>query len=407
MSLNYPTLFFCDVVTGSVYALAMAVLALRTPRFYAHRWFTLAVWLGLTRNILIGTLGHAPLAISMMVSSLCNIWCFFCIFMGYHWTATRRPLRNQRWPMVLVAETSLFAILFLMGMKHTFILGIGPIFVLCGLSIRELRRNRDPELKGARVFGMVVLSAHLAVIALRTPYILIHYDNNSQPGMAPAQTDPLWLASMAALMFVSACFFLVYLWFFELELHRALRRQVRTDARTGALNVRALEEDAEREIARAARKGLPLCVIALDLDHFKALNDRYGHAAGDEALRLVVAEVYDEVRAGDVVARTGGEEFVVLLPETMIATAETIAERLRARVETMVVPFNGEELRLTVSVGVSAYLGEGDAWPLLLRRADVALYEAKSRGRNCVAVSLAKNWLPTELSPIIVDLPHS
>jgi diguanylate cyclase (GGDEF)-like protein len=401
MSLSYTTLFFCDVVTGSVYALAMAVLAVRTPGFRGHRWFTAGVVLGLLRNILLGTLGYLPLSVSLLLASLCNIWCFFCLYMGYRWVTMRRPLQSRRWPLVLAIESALFVLLFLAGMPHTFPLSIGPIFILCVISIRMLLKNRDPDTRGASIAGIVVLSAHLLIISVRTPYILLHYDQNTKPGMAPAQSDPIWLLSMAALMLVSAFFFLVYLWFFELELHRALRQQVRTDARTGALNVRALEDDAEREMARASRKELPLSVIAIDLDHFKALNDRHGHAAGDEALRQVVRAVRAEMRAGDVVARTGGEEFIVLLPETKIDTAEEIAERLRVRIEGLAVEFEGETITMTVSAGLSAYLGEGDAWPLLLRRADQALYEAKRTGRNRVAVSLTKNWAPTEIQQAV------
>jgi diguanylate cyclase (GGDEF)-like protein len=102
-----------------------------------------------------------------------------------------------------------------------------------------------------------------------------------------------------------------------------------------------------------------------------------------------------------VLARTGGEEFTILLPETGLTAAQEIAERLRAGIATLDIVTESAVVHLTISIGITMYLGDGDAWPLMHRRADVALYRAKRAGRNCVAVCMEKNWAPTPLPRVV------
>ncbi|WP_263415478.1 GGDEF domain-containing protein [Terriglobus albidus] len=399
--LNYQTLFICDVATGVVYAGAMSILALHHPQLRAHRWFTAAVLLGLLRNALLGTLGTFPLVLSILFPSLCNIVSFFCIYMGFRWVIVRRPLQSWFWPIFLAIELAVFSTLFLSGFSHTFAFSITPIFALCVLSIQMLRRSQDPDMRTVVRAGITVLIAHLTLIAIRTPMVLFRYDVNTSGHFRPARQDPFWLATLAAMMFISACFFVVYLWFFEREMNRALRLQVRTDARTGLLNVRAMEDEAEREVLRAARKRTALSVLAIDIDFFKTVNDTYGHAVGDITLKRVAEQMLSLIRGGDVLARTGGEEFTILLPETGLTAAQEIAERLRASIATLDIVTEAAVVHLTISIGITMYLGDGDAWPLMHRRADVALYRAKRAGRNCVAVCMEKNWAPTPLPRVV------
>ncbi|NUQ27053.1 MAG: GGDEF domain-containing protein [Acidobacteriaceae bacterium] len=403
LMLNYHTLFICDVVTGAVYAGAMTLLALQHPQLRSHRWFTAAVLFGLLRNALLGTIGTLPLVLSILLSSLCNITSFFCIYMGFRWAIVRRPLQSRFWPTVLAVEMLTYLTLFLSGFSHIFVFNITPIFVLCVLSIQVLRRNQDPDRRTVVRAGITVLVAHLILISIRTPMVLLRYDVNTTDHFRPAQEDPFWLATLGAMMCVSACFFVVYLWLFEREMNRALRLQVRTDARTGVLNVRAMEDEAEREVLRAARKRTTLSVLAIDIDLFKQINDTYGHAAGDIALKKVAERMQSLIRGGDVLARTGGEEFTILLPETSLTAAQEIAERLRSSIAALDIATEAAAVHLTISIGITMHLGEGDAWPLMNRRADVALYRAKRAGRNCVAVCMEKNWAPTPL-PGVVEL---
>ncbi len=173
----------------------------------------------------------------------------------------------------------------------------------------------------------------------------------------------------------------------ELEAkNERLHRESITDFLTGAYNRAYFLDSLEREISLARRRGRPVSVLLVDLDRFKSVNDDYGHLAGDEVLRSVAKLLARVVRREDVLARFGGEEFVVLLPRTDLAQALVVAEKIRAAVEAARFELeSGESLSVTTSLGVAELEGErgGTEAPReLLARADAALYAAKDRGRN-------------------------
>lgn len=163
-----------------------------------------------------------------------------------------------------------------------------------------------------------------------------------------------------------------------------LARLAREDALTRLPNRRALDEALAREVARAARSGGALAAIALDVDHFKRVNDAHGHAAGDAVLAAVAARAAAALRAGDLLARAGGEEFAALLPGAGLAEAAEAAERIRAAVAAEPVQACGQAIAVTVSLGCAA-LGPGEDGAALLARADARLYAAKAGGRDRVA----------------------
>ncbi len=172
----------------------------------------------------------------------------------------------------------------------------------------------------------------------------------------------------------------------ELHAQRAeLETLATSDPLTGLLNRRAFDRLAEHDLALARRQGTALSLLMVDLDHFKAINDRFGHATGDEVLRVVAARMAGSVRKTDRVARFGGEEFVLLLPDTSRRNAAHLAEKLRATVGAERVP--GLDAPLTASVGV-ACVAPGVAVDLhaLVRQADQALYRAKEAGRDRIDV---------------------
>ncbi|HEY0708510.1 MAG TPA: GGDEF domain-containing protein [Polyangia bacterium] len=161
-----------------------------------------------------------------------------------------------------------------------------------------------------------------------------------------------------------------------------------TDPLTGVPNRRALDDHLADELARARRYGTPLAVVMVDLDHFKRLNDRYGHPAGDEVLRHFASLLDGEKRRGDTIARYGGEEFVAILSHADATAAQGWAERVRARLGATSLEIEGNLVQITASFGVAS--ATGDAVPegqALLEAADRALYVAKSNGRNRVAVA--------------------
>jgi len=170
-----------------------------------------------------------------------------------------------------------------------------------------------------------------------------------------------------------------------------LEEESTTDALTGIRNRRYYDERFEDEVVRARRYDAPLSLLMLDIDHFKKVNDQYGHAAGDRVLRAFGALLRERVRYPDVAARVGGEELAVLLPNTGIKGAAMMAERLRHEVEQSSVPSAGgsdapSSLRFTVSVGVAMLERDDASAEQLAKRADEALYRAKYEGRNRVVV---------------------
>lgn len=170
----------------------------------------------------------------------------------------------------------------------------------------------------------------------------------------------------------------------EQERARAeLLRLSTTDALTGLCNRRSLLERAEQEISRAQRHGAPLSMLVLDMDHFKEINDRQGHAEGDRVLVRLADCLRGELRASDPAGRLGGEEFAVVLPDSPLDGALQVAERIRRCVET---PREARPPCATVSIGVAELL-PGESLDDLLRRADRALYEAKATGRNRIVAA--------------------
>lgn len=160
-----------------------------------------------------------------------------------------------------------------------------------------------------------------------------------------------------------------------------------TDGLTGIANRRTFDERLAIEVARSNRYGTPLSLVMIDLDHFKELNDRFGHQAGDEVLKRVAGLIDREKRLGDVVARYGGEEFSAILPHTEPAAAMVWAERARQTIAGTEVQSEAGTFSVTASFGVvGAVPGRADP-PVLIEEADQALYLAKKRGRNRVVVA--------------------
>jgi two-component system cell cycle response regulator len=164
-----------------------------------------------------------------------------------------------------------------------------------------------------------------------------------------------------------------------------------TDQLTGLHNRRYMTGQLAALVNRATRGGEPVAALLVDIDHFKQINDNYGHDVGDEVLREFAVRVASNVRAVDLPCRYGGEEFVVIMPDTSLESAQRIAERIRLHVAGSPFRVHGADdlLSVTISIGVAATNGEGDTPALLLKRADEAVYEAKNSGRNRVVARAA------------------
>ena len=172
------------------------------------------------------------------------------------------------------------------------------------------------------------------------------------------------------------------------RLQQTLRHQSVRDGLTGLFNRRYLEESISREVARVAREGTQLGIIMFDLDHFKRVNDTYGHDMGDAVLRQLGGLLLEHVRDEDIVCRYGGEEFTLILPGASLETSRERAEQLRYLVAAMTVRWSGQIIgNLSISLGVSCYPMHGTTWQQALKAADNALYSAKHAGRKRVVVA--------------------
>jgi len=169
-------------------------------------------------------------------------------------------------------------------------------------------------------------------------------------------------------------------------LQSQLREQAIRDALTNLFNRRYLDETLERELARAAREMYPLCIVMMDIDHFKGINDTYTHEAGDLVLKTLAKTITDQSRQGDFACRYGGEEFVLVMPNIGLEVAKDRALSLHQEIATMFVPFGRYNLNITMSMGISMFPVHGETRDELLRNADKALYVSKNAGRNRVSV---------------------
>ncbi len=168
-----------------------------------------------------------------------------------------------------------------------------------------------------------------------------------------------------------------------------LRKRAGTDALTGLYNRRLMDEIAAHEVARARRSGQPLTAALIDIDKFKSVNDSFGHPAGDAVLRMIGPACRKALRGSDLIARYGGEEIALLLPDTTLEAATPVLERVRREIMALIVPELGGKWVVTASIGAAQLEQDDNTLADTMARADQALYRAKQSGRNRVELSLA------------------
>ena len=260
----------------------------------------------------------------------------------------------------------------------------GPIFgggmLALGLLVHRLDvgNNRPAHLLVIAGFlsGSFALFARAIALAI-DPTLIRHLT-------APTYfQSAIFLIALAVILITSMGFLLMHMERAE----EAAKRLAVTDPLTGSFNRRTFLELGAKEIARTRRAKGSLCLLMLDLDHFKKVNDQYGHQAGDQALKDVVEALHGCLRREDLLVRYGGEEFCVLLPEVALDHAALLAERARAAVERAGCQFRGKQIPLTISVGVALLIRDSaEDIERLVSRADEALYSAKASGRNRVVI---------------------
>jgi diguanylate cyclase (GGDEF)-like protein len=384
--MDYRTLFFSNIASLIVFTLCLSVLAWRNRQVRGLAWFAGGLVLLLTKLVLQGFEGRIPPAISAMASNEIYLLSIIMQMLGLHWFVVRRPVPALRMLAPVVLILAGYSTLFLLHIPYSANVINIPFVAVCGYSAYLVFRfGRGDFALVSRMAG-VILCAETLVSGYRAALTNLRYIRPWET--VHAQTDPRWLYTLACMFFLATFMVMCEIWFLVTELERELAEQACTDALTGALNRRALEEAASRETARSMRSGHSLCMIMLDIDQFKLINDRYGHAAGDRVLQALVQKTKVMLRKQDLLARTGGEEFTILLPDTRAEAGVEVAERIRQAIEQMEVPFESEPLRFTVSMGVAQLESVQGNWEGMMRLADIAMYEAKGHGRNKVAAAL-------------------
>jgi len=290
---------------------------------------------------------------------------------------------RARWDLLAVLALAAFGAHLVPALQPALTVVLSPAVMAIDLGAAWLLW-RQPD-RGARLayLPMIVLELGFAVQqGVRALVEAVHLGSGA--GMAHCQFLQT-CGALFVLVFLSvatmSCALIV-----THDQTRALRLASLTDVLTGWLNRRALHDIALREFRRSERSGAAIHFITFDIDHFKSINDRHGHGVGDAAICHVTAVAAKVLRGCDALFRIGGEEFAVLVADSVLADVCRIAERLREMVAASPLVTEGHTVRMTVSVGVAALDVDDMRWEDLLRRADEALYHAKQHGRNRVSV---------------------
>jgi diguanylate cyclase (GGDEF)-like protein len=265
---------------------------------------------------------------------------------------------------------------------------------LAGLAALELWRHRDEEL-GSRWPALLVFSSFGLIMVIRAaiaPFVPFP--------VGAGRIDALWLAVFSWIILGHAVFAAVLFLTMTMERRVAEQRNFAlSDPLTNLMNRRAFADFAQRTNRRRAGLRNALALLVLDLDHFKTINDRFGHEVGDRLLKAFAEVAEASVRPSDQLFRMGGEEFCFALPETALADAIAVAERVRKAFEAASVETADGPAATTVSVGIAATQHSVDV-EVLLAAADAAMYEAKARGRNRVVVAEPASLLRAQLADI-------
>jgi len=380
--MDYATSHIFFVATLGLFTVALFSLSMVDRTVEGARWFAASTLLDFTKTTLQGFNGYLPRVWTVMVANELNILSFFAMYMGLRWFVVRKPLRSMVGPAAVAVAMAVYGVMFLDRMLlWSFTIGVLPVLGICVAAVWMLLRNEEERFAVPALLTVALLMVQIAAVSYRVGLSLQGYS------AATAQSpwaDARWMYSMLLIMAVGYGLLLMYALFTVMEMYSNVTHVAGLDALTGSLNRRALVEYAARELERSERLGRPLAIVGVDLDHFKGVNDTHGHGGGDAMLCAFVALMKEQLRGEDVVARTGGEEFVLVLPGMNASGAACVADMLRSKVESMRLEYDGRAITMTVSAGVTERLGPGDGWAAMVNRADRLLYQAKSAGRNCV-----------------------
>ena len=374
---DVPTMLL--MTAAASLAMAGSLAAVRPQRREGIGLWALALVLHVATYVLYTLRGHVPDWASIVLANTLLAGAFALVLAAVHQFQGRpQPWRRMLLPVLAMAV--LFTVF--IGDYRARLMVTGVISPLqLGMVLWSLWRPARPAQGGGAVLLTAGLALEIGLLSLRG--VLAATYGMSVEGMMRG-------SFMQTFTFMAAFVVVIFssLGFIFMTKDRAdadNRYFAAHDALTGVANRRALILALDRDVARAVRSGEPYALLMLDIDHFKAVNDSHGHRAGDQVLCHVAAILRARLRAQDMVGRYGGEEFLVLLPDTPLRGAADLAESLRQAVAQAPCLYEGRSIAVTVSIGIfGGRLEPADSWDMLIHTADQALYAAKAAGRNRV-----------------------
>ena len=384
MAAHVPTMLAMIIASSLMMAASMAVVGWGRRRDGLGRWAA-ALLVNAIGHLLIMLRGLIPDVLSIVVGNLM----LSSVFVGMIAAVYQFQGRPVRWALLLAPP--LLVLVFVSVYINNYparvsfvglVIGLQAVWaLLAALSHRHATVGRGQWLLVAGLSLEAVVLGGRALVAIST-----HFEATNILQSSALQT--LTFLATFSVVLVSSVGFVFMSRDRADENNRVLAA---LDPLTGVANRRSLIAALDRDMARAQRMREPMALMMVDIDHFKDVNDRYGHPAGDRVLCSVVNVLRQRVRAQDLVGRYGGEEFMVLLPDTGLTGAEQLARALCKAVEESRCPADGVPgpgIAVTVSIGVfGGRLESGDSWDMLIAAADRALYQAKNNGRNRVEVA--------------------
>ncbi|CAN7613912.1 GGDEF domain-containing protein [Acidovorax delafieldii] len=384
MAAHVPTMLAMIIASSLMMAASMAVVGWGRRRDGLGRWAA-ALLVNAIGHLLIMLRGLIPDVLSIVVGNLM----LSSVFVGMIAAVYQFQGRPVRWPLLLAPP--LLVLVFVSVFIDNFparvsfvglVIGLQAVWaLLAALSHRHATVGRGQWLLVAGLLLEAVVLGGRALVAIST-----HTEATNILQSSALQT--LTFLATFSVVLISSVGFVFMSRDRADENNRVLAA---LDPLTGVANRRSLIAALDRDVARAQRMREPMALMMVDIDHFKDVNDQYGHPAGDRVLCSVVNVLRQRVRAQDLVGRYGGEEFMVLLPDTGLTGAEQLARELCKAVEESRCPADGVPgpgIAVTVSIGVfGGRLESGDSWDMLIAAADRALYQAKNNGRNRVEVA--------------------
>jgi diguanylate cyclase (GGDEF)-like protein len=382
MAFEVNTLFLLTIDVEAILGLLLLLVWVQNTRVSAVAWWASAHLMRAASVMLYGLYGSVPELISIDLSNVILFSSF-----GVTWNGARVFNSRKSLPGSLIAGAALWLLAsqwpgFDVGAEVRGQLSSMIIAAYTWLTAYEFWRGRNEPLV-SRWPAITMFVTHGAMFILRTPLNALLHDKEADHILASAWLSVLSLE--AFLMTIATAFILLAMSKERTELRH--KTAAMTDPLTGLLNRRALLQDAEVLLQRQIDRDRPIGVLLIDLDHFKSINDRFGHAAGDKVLQIFAKTAVANLRQNDIVGRIGGEEFTVVLADASIDNAYLVADRLRNAFAAAATVVDGQMLQATASVGVSVIVDPSQDLGRLITLADQALYLAKARGRNRVEVA--------------------